>query len=234
MSGTAQQQEQKPSIRGVLFDLDGTLLDTEGVYADAAQAVIDEWSPVGGVYGWDVRRKVVGAPELVGAAAIVDAFQLPMSPEEYLRRRNEHVWAGFRQCQPTRGAVALVEHLVRDHALPIAVATSSWKEFYEAKTSHHPWLLSSVRAVVTGEDPRVVHGKPAPDIFLAAAADIGVPAAECLIVEDAVNGVKAAVAAGAARVVAVPVPELRDEVAAVSPDVVILDSLEQFSDSLLA
>ena len=225
--------KQASKVRGVLFDLDGTLLDTEGVYADAAQAVIDEWSPVGGKYGWDVRRKVVGAPELVGAAAIVDAFKLPMSPEEYLRRRNEHLWAGFRACRPTPGAAELVERLAVEHGLPIAVATSSWREFYEAKTSHHAWLQRHVRAVVTGEDPRVKHGKPAPDIFLAAADDIGVPVNQCLVVEDAVNGVRAAVASGAARVVAVPVEELRPDVEAVSPDVVVLSSLKDFTDDLI-
>ena len=79
-------------IKGVLFDLDGTLIDTEPVYADAAQAVIDEFSPIPGPYGWEIRKQVVGKPELVGAAAICDAFKLPMSPEEYLDKRNVHVW----------------------------------------------------------------------------------------------------------------------------------------------
>jgi pseudouridine-5'-monophosphatase len=63
---------------------------------------------------------------------------------------------------------------------------------------------------VRGDDPRVARGKPAPDIFLVAAAALGVPAAACVVVEDAPAGVAAARAAGM-QVVAVPDPAMARE-----------------------
>jgi beta-phosphoglucomutase-like phosphatase (HAD superfamily) len=61
--------------------------------------------------------------------------------------------------------------------------------------------------VVCGDDPRVRNGKPAPDIFLAAAADLGAPPETCVVVEDSPLGVAAAVAAGM-RVVGFPDPRM--------------------------
>ncbi|KAG5456971.1 MAG: pseudouridine-5'-monophosphatase-like protein, partial [Olpidium bornovanus] len=92
------------------------------------------------------------------------------------------------------------------------VATSSHRAAFELKTARHGEIFSLFDAVVCGDDPEVTHGKPEPDIFLAAARRLpGGPyvPSEILVFEDAHNGVQAALAAGM-RVCWVPDPRALD------------------------
>jgi pseudouridine-5'-monophosphatase len=109
----------------------------------------------------------------------------------------------FADCQPLEGAEAFVRAL-RGQGIPMAVATSSDRRFYEMKVRPHAWF-DLFDAVVCGDDPRVKAKKPAPDIFLVAARVLGVEPARCLVFEDSLAGVEAALAAGM-RVVAIPDP----------------------------
>ena len=87
---------------------------------------------------------------------------------------------------PTTLKVALV---------PLAIATSGHRHITELKLSHHAFLRE-ISPIVHGDDARLVHGKPAPDIFLVAAAELGAEPARCCVLEDTVNGVRAGLAAG--------------------------------------
>lgn len=225
-------------IKAALFDLDGTLLDTEPLYAEAAQVVIDEHGDRR-KYDWDVMGRVVGRPELEGARVIVDEFGLAargMTPERYLELRNEVLWETFPKCRAMPGAIELTRRLGHNGGLglKIAVATSSWKGLLGRKLAlHGDWFASDIDAIVTGDDPRIKRGKPNPDIFLTAAADLGVRPEECAIFEDAVSGLRAALAAGAGVVVGVPDRHIRDAVASLDPRIVILNSLMQFDTAVL-
>ncbi|CAM9216835.1 unnamed protein product, partial [Ectocarpus sp. 8 AP-2014] len=75
------------------------------------------------------------------------------------------------------------------------------------KRQNHEGLFERMECVVTGDDPEVIEGKPAPDIYLAAARRMGIKPQECLAFEDALSGVRSAKAAGM-LVVAVPDPRL--------------------------
>ena len=86
--------------------------------------------------------------------------------------------------------------MLNTHQVPIAVATSSSSHSFKLKTTNHSGLFSLFDTLVLGDDPRVKNGKPAPDIFLAAAAALGAQAADCLVLEDAPLGVAAGRAAG--------------------------------------
>lgn len=223
-------------VKAALFDLDGTLIDTERMYAAAVQRVITEYGN-GATYDWAVREKVMGASRVDGSRAIVDAYHLRISPEEALVHRDAYLRQWFPDSEPMAGAQALTHTLRHSLGLKVAVATSSKRALYDIKVAKHSaWFGRDIDATVTGDDPRIKAGKPSPDIFCIAAGDLGVLPAECVVFEDSVNGVKAGLAAGAALVVGVPDPHIRpkmEEEFASSPNFLVVDSLAEFDVSLL-
>jgi pseudouridine-5'-monophosphatase len=193
-----------PSLAGidaVIFDMDGVLLDTEKLYTQATQEIL---APYGKQFDWATKARMMGRAPLVSAQVLIEATELPLSPEEFLAAKKPLLERLFPTCEPMPGAIELVERLSQ-RGMPLAVATSSERHYFEAKTRHHPWF-SSFRVVVCGSDPEVGRHKPAPDIFLVAAERLGVRPESCLVFEDSVAGVEAARAAGM-KVAAVPAPQ---------------------------
>jgi pseudouridine-5'-monophosphatase len=184
----------------VLFDLDGVLLDTERLYTVATQSVVARF---GKTFTWAIKRDAMGRDANVSARIILDRLDVPLSPEAFLIERNAVLTGLFADCQPMAGAEAFVRQL-RAEGVPMAVATSSDRDFYAMKVRPHAWF-DLFEAVVCGDDPRVSAKKPAPDIFLVAARELGVEPGRCLVFEDSLAGVEAALAAGM-RVVAMPDP----------------------------
>jgi len=131
------------------------------------------------------------------------ALRVPASmltPADYLHNWHAHLEHHYASMALFPGALELVKAFKR-RGVPMAIATSSERAGMLLKTSFHPELMSMIDVVITGD--QVTNSKPAPDIFLKAAAALGVPANECLVFEDAPSGVLAGKAAGA-HVVAVP------------------------------
>lgn len=175
----------------ILFDLDGVLLDTEPLYTQASQRVV---APFGRTYDWSLKAEVMGRPALVSARVIVERLGLPITPEEYLKRRLDELLPLFERVPEVPGAGDFVRSLVSE-GRRMAVATSSDSSLFSLKTGHHSWF-SSFGVVVCGDDPELSNPKPAPDIFLLAAARLGVRPEDCVVFEDSPSGVKAGVAAG--------------------------------------
>jgi HAD superfamily hydrolase (TIGR01509 family) len=209
------------SIAGVIYDMDGLLLDTEPFYTEASRRIAARH---GKVFDWTVKARMIGLRAQDSARIFTDSLGMPMSPEEYLEARRSVLEELFPQAKPMPGAVRLTEHLHR-HEVPQAVATSSDRRHFALKTSQHRKWFEIFDCIVIGDDPHVLHGKPAPDIFILAARKLGVAVSECLVFEDSPVGVAAARAAGMS-VIAVPDPHLEEDIFS-SADAV-LRNLEAF------
>jgi pseudouridine-5'-monophosphatase len=186
----------------VLFDLDGVLLDTEPLYTEATQAIVGRY---GKTYDWSLKPYTMGRDARLSSRLILERFGIPLSPDEFLTARAPILEALLAASPIMRGAERFVRSLQTD-GVPMAVATSSERRLFDIKTRPHAFF-DAFRAVVCGDDPRVAAKKPAPDIFLAAAADLGATPSCCVVIEDSPAGVEAALAAGM-RVIALPDPAM--------------------------
>jgi HAD superfamily hydrolase (TIGR01509 family) len=211
----------RKQIRYVIYDNDGLLLNTEIFYTEACQMITGRF---GKAFDWSVKSKMIGKRASDSARILVDTLELPITPEEYLREREEIVRHLFPTADPLPGAVRLTMHLHR-HGIPQAVATSSDQYHFELKITRHREWFRVFDTVVKGDDPAVKHGKPSPDLFLVAAERLHADPADCLVFEDAPSGTEAAIAAGM-QVIAVPDPNM--DHAEYPGAAQILDSLEEF------
>ena len=201
--------------RFAIFDLDGVLLDTEPLYTDATAQVAARF---GKIYDWSIKRDCIGRGTLEAARIIVDALALPLSPEALVVERERVLTDLVARAPAIAGAESFTRALAA-RGVPLAIATSTEAPLFAIKAARHRDWLSIFRAAVCGDDPRVARSKPAPDIFLAAAQDLGAPPAECLVFEDSPFGVEAARAAGM-QVIALPDPAM-DRARYTNADVVV-------------
>jgi len=222
---TTDMTHSSHPVTHVLFDMDGLLLDTEPFYTEVTQAIVGRY---GHTFDWTVKSQMIGKKAADSARILVDALRLPITPEDYLREREAMLATLFPSAQAMPGAKRLTMHLAR-HGVPQAVASSSHRRDFELKITRHREWFANFQCVVLGDDPAVKHGKPAPDIFLAAAARIGAAPSQCLVIEDAPSGVEAARTAGM-RVVAVPNPAMKVE--AFRDANQVLSSLEFFDPAI--
>ena len=205
------------NLQAVLFDMDGLLLDTERMARDIWFAVARESGYVlnDAIYLPILGTNVAGTKRIIqdafGPATPVDAMHIEKNV-----RLEAAVHAGEVPVKP--GAVELLETLAA-RGLRSAVATSTGHALARLKL-HVTGLLPRFEAVSGGDE--VAHGKPAPDVYLLAAARLGVQPTRCLALEDSANGVRVAHAAGMS-VIMVPdlapaTAEMRELALAVLPD----------------
>jgi HAD superfamily hydrolase (TIGR01509 family) len=209
-------------IRAVLFDMDGTLADTERLQWESYRCVLRTY---GVDVGLDEYRRhwiaVAGGPEYA-----IRTYHLPIGVAE-LRAQKTAEYRRLIQVgvDPMPGARAALERL--GGAFRLAVATNTVRD----EAHHilgHIGLRPLLHAIVTRED--YVDAKPAPDAWLAAAAALDCPPSECVVVEDTQRGARAGMAAGM-RVVAVPSDLTRDN--DFTGCVRRLDSLDELTSDLL-
>lgn len=180
----------------VLWDMDGTLVDTEPYWMKAEWEIV---SAHGGTWSKEHALAVVGADLLDTGAYMRDNGPVPLTPHEIVELLLDRVVDSIRVSIPWRpGARELLDE-VRISATPSALVTMSWRRFAEPVVEALP--AGSFDTVVVGDD--VERGKPHPDPYLLAAERLGVDPRECLAIEDSPTGVASALAAGC-TVLAVP------------------------------
>ena len=183
--------------------MDGVLLDTEPIYTKVTSSIAAEH---GKVFDWTVKADLIGRPAFDSAEFLIEKLQLPLTPQEYLEKRTPLLEKLLEATEAVPGAEAFTRELHR-RKIPLAVATSTDAALFEIKTGRHREWFQIFSTIVCGDHPRILRGKPAPDIFLVTARELGVAPETCVVIEDSPNGLAAALAAGM-RVIGFPDPHM--------------------------
>lgn len=186
------------TIRAVIFDLDGVLVDSERAWDEVRRAVT---AANGGRWTDGATRAMQGMSTPEWAGYLVDELGAALSAERIARVVIDEMARRYAAGPPILpGAPDAVRAVAADR--PVAIASSSPPVLIDAFLAA-TGLAGVVPVTVSSE--QVAAGKPAPDVYLAAADRLGVPAGSCAAVEDSTNGLRSALAAGM-TVFAVPNP----------------------------
>lgn len=193
-------KQNTPRIRGVLFDMDGLVLDTEKLYTRF-------WMEALHFYGFPMTReqalKMRAANSILGEENLHSFFGPTADYKKCRAKRIELMDAFIEEngVEPKPGIFELLDAL-EERGIPAAITSSSPRDRIEKHLGSLN-LLHRFSAICSGYD--VPWGKPAPDIYLHGAASLGLPPESCLALEDAPTGILAACRAGC---VTVMVPDL--------------------------
>ncbi|MGP4016976.1 HAD family hydrolase [Saccharopolyspora sp. 5N708] len=183
---------------GVIFDLDGVLVDSEQLWDQIRREVVAE---TGGAWKPGATEAMMGMSTPEWARYLVDELGADTSPDDIATEVINRMARRYADGPPLLPqATETVRTVAADH--PVAIASSAPPRIIQAFLDATD-LGSTVRYAVSSEE--VGAGKPAPDVYLQAARGLGVAAANCAAVEDSSNGLRAAAAAGT-TVFAVPNP----------------------------
>jgi len=213
-------------IDAVVFDLDGVIVDSEQVWDEVREAYTRE---VGGTYTDEATRSMMGMSSTEWSRYMAEALRVPGTPAEINEAIVARMLERYGEAPPLiPGAVDAVRRIAA--GWPLAVASSSNPELIEV-------VLRSARLEelfpVTVSSQEVARGKPAPDVYLEAAARLGVEAVRCAAVEDSHNGIRSAKAAGM-RVVAIPNPHFPPDDEAIAQADVVLGTIDELTPELVA
>jgi len=181
---------------GVLWDMDGTLVDTEPLWMAAETELV---SSFGGVWTQENAMACVGKG-LDDSSAIIQAAGVRLSIEEITRWLTDHVKAHLNpETMPWRAGARELLAALRDAGVPTALVTMSLGDM--ARHVADQLGFPGFDAIIAGDE--VEHAKPHPDPYLRGAAAIGVPIKDCVAFEDSNIGLSSAIASGACAI-AVP------------------------------
>ncbi|MCA9866370.1 MAG: HAD family phosphatase [Anaerolineae bacterium] len=188
----------------VLFDMDGLMVDTEPLARRAWEHVV---APHGAAMTDDLYERMLGRRTVESAQLVLDELRLPEQLETLVARKTTAFLSSLGEGVPVMPGLWTLLDRIEVLGLPWAVATSTPRPVAEIILDKLG-LVGRYRALACGDE--VEHGKPAPDIFLLAAARLGAEPAACLALEDSAAGCASAAAAGM-RVVIVPTDLTRAE-----------------------
>ena len=178
----------QPGVKGLIFDLDGTLSDSLPVH-------VATWNMVGEKYGFTFDPQIVyemtGRPTIEFAKRIVEQYRLSADPAEMVRMKQQAFWGKANLLRPIHEVVSIVKKYYGK--LPMSVGTGAGRKSAEVQLKTLD-ILRYFDAVVTAED--VTRHKPDPDTFLECARLMGVEPKYCQVFEDGDLGITAAEKAG--------------------------------------
>jgi len=194
----AGRAPQGPSIRAVVFDLDGLMFNTEDIFNEVGRVVLQRR---GKEMTSELLQQMMGrrAPEALSLMIEFHTLENDTVPGLITETRTLFTELAVNRLAPMPGLFTLLER-IENRGLVKGVATSSGRPYLEDILKRFD-LLGRFSLTLTAED--VTHGKPHPEIYLTAADRLGVTPAEMLVLEDGHAGTSAAVSAGA---IAISVP----------------------------
>jgi HAD superfamily hydrolase (TIGR01509 family) len=208
-------------IDGVVFDLDGVLIQTEEIWDDVRGDYIVR---LGGRYDGEAQRAMMGMSSKEWSVYVADDLGVPRTAEQVNAEIVDLMAASYREHLPLiDGAAEAVERLAA--RWPLGVASSSNRELIDLVldlTGLGPFFP----ATVSSEE--VPCGKPAPDVYLEACRRLGIDASRAAAIEDSHAGIGSAKAAGM-RVIAIPNPSFPPGDAALADADLVLGTLAELT-----
>ncbi|MET0362730.1 MAG: HAD family phosphatase [Sphingobium sp.] len=208
---------------GVVFDMDGVLFDTERLARDALNSAgIEQGYPVHDA----LFQQMIGTPRPATNALLMAHFGADFPIDSFRAAWLSHYDRLVTLGPPLKPGLGELLDALDTWGLPRAIATSSGHETVEHHLAAHGLRARFDHVVASGD---YVHGKPAPDPFLTAAARLGLAPAHCVALEDSHNGVRSACAAGMMTIM-VPdlleaTPEMTGICARIAPDLHMVRTL---------
>lgn len=176
---------------GVVFDFDGVLYDSEKHWEKIENryltAHIATWNP-------DEYKYLIGH-SLPEAYAYIKKRGFELTEEEYVADYHEMADKLYSEFAKPLQNVGLLLHELETHKKKIAIASSSKRQWIDLAIQNNK-LPVTITVIVSGDDPSVSKGKPAPDVYLRAAELLGERPLTLIAIEDSKNGVLSAKAAG--------------------------------------
>ena len=189
MTESRQSEAKQPQPEAVLWDMDGTLVDTEPYWIETEFELAERH---GGTWSTEHALELVGNDLIESGRYIREHMRIDLEPAEIVEQLLDGVVARVEATVPWRpGAVELLAELL-EAGVPCGLVTMSYRRFVAPILAQLP--EGSFAAVITGD--AVNRGKPHPEPYLKAAAELGVAAEDCLAIEDSNTGARSAEAAG--------------------------------------
>lgn len=179
------------NIQAVLFDMDGTLIDSMWMWYDIDVAYLARF---GHSMPDDLQEAIAGISITQTAWYFKERFGISDSVDQMIADWDDLAYIKYRDEVPLKKGALEFLRMLKEKGIPCAIGTSSSKRLTDVVLEARG-IRQYFDAVVTGED--VHNGKPAPDIYLECAKRLGVLPEQCIVFEDIPKGIEAALAAGA-------------------------------------
>lgn len=217
LTGRTQEIVLEP-FSAVVFDMDGTILDTETVFRSVVFEVCGE---LGFEMTEDVHLSMVGSSHETTNKLLIEAYGVSFPYALFDEKCRVIMGERMRGEVPVKAGAREILIELRERGIPAAIATSSRRPHADLHLGT-AGLVDMFETIVTRDD--VVNPKPHPEPYLTAARRLGVDPAECLALEDSFSGVRAAHAAGMQTVMVPDLVHPSEEIRALG--IAILESLE--------
>jgi HAD superfamily hydrolase (TIGR01509 family) len=209
----------------VIFDLDGVLLDSERAWESARRKLAVE---SGGRWFDDAQGQMMGMSSPEWTRWMHNELGVPLGPEAIFDAVTQELSEAYRAKLPLLPGARQAVTRMAEH-WPLAIASSSSRILIDLVLDLAE-LDRFFKGSVSSEE--VERGKPAPDVYLEAAAKLGIEPSKCVAIEDSTNGIKAGVAAGM-RVVAIPERDFPPSDEAVAMAAARIDALAELTPELI-